>query len=38
MTCFGDPAEGQTPFWQWNYWVLLLRDLSWWVAGEDEHF
>ncbi len=38
LTCFGDPAEGQTPFWKWDYWVLLLRDLSWWVAGEDQHF
>ena len=38
MTCFGDPAEGQTAFWKWDYWVLLLRDLSWWVAGQDEHF
>lgn len=38
LTCFGEPAEGQTPFWKWPYWVLLLRDLSWWVAGEDQHF
>ena len=38
MTCFGAPAESQTPFWQWNSWVLLLRDLAWWVAGQDEHF
>ena len=38
MTCFGDPAEGQTAFWKWDSWVLLLRDLSWWVAGADEHF
>jgi uncharacterized membrane protein len=50
MTCFGASppgplplageggADAKTPFWQWNYWVLLLRDLSWWVAGQDEHF
>jgi len=38
LTCFGEAAEGQTPFWKWPYWVLLLRDLSWWVAGADEHF
>jgi len=38
MTCFGAPGEGQTPFWQWRSWVLLLRDLAWWVAGQDEHF
>jgi hypothetical protein len=38
MTCFGSPAESQTPFWQWRSWVLLLRDLAWWVAGHDEHF
>jgi len=38
MACLGSPREGQTPFWQWSSWLLLLRDLSWWVAGEDEHF
>ena len=38
MTCFGTAAEAQTPFWQWRSWVLLLRDLAWWVAGQDEHF
>lgn len=38
MTCFGAPTEAQTPFWQWRSWILLLRDLAWWVAGEDRHF
>ena len=39
ITCFGSPAESQTPFWQWRSWVLLLRDLAlWWAAGQDEHF
>jgi uncharacterized membrane protein len=38
MTCFGAPAESQTPFWQWRSWILLLRDLAWWTAGQDEHF
>jgi uncharacterized membrane protein len=38
MTCFGAPAGAQTPFWQWRSWVLLLRDLAWWAAGQDEHF
>lgn len=38
MTCFGNPAESQTPFWQWRSWVLLVRDLAWWVAGQDQHF
>jgi uncharacterized membrane protein len=38
LTCFGEAGEGQMPFWKWPYWVLLLRDLSWWVAGADEHF
>jgi uncharacterized membrane protein len=38
MTCFGSPATSQTPFWQWRSWVPLLRDLAWWVAGQDEHF
>ncbi len=28
----------KVPFWEWDYWVVLLRDLSWWVAGEDGHF
>jgi len=27
-----------TPFWQWRSWVLLLRDLAWWTAGQDDHF
>jgi len=38
MTCFGAPGEAQTPFWKWRSWVLLLRDLAWWTAGQDEHF
>jgi uncharacterized membrane protein len=38
MTCFGAPADSQTPFWRWRSWVLLLRDLTWWTAGQDEHF
>ena len=38
MTCFGAPVESQTSFWQWRSWVLLLRDLAWWAAGQDEHF
>jgi hypothetical protein len=38
MTCFGAPAASQTPFWQWRSWVVLLRDLAWWAAGQDEHF
>jgi uncharacterized membrane protein len=49
MTCFGGPDEprtretaspqaASTPFWQWRSWVVLLRDLAWWVAGQDEHF
>jgi uncharacterized membrane protein len=38
MTCLGSPAEGQTPFWQWSSWLNFLRDLSWWVAGQDDHF
>jgi hypothetical protein len=38
MTCFGAPAPSQTPFWRWRSWVLLLRDLAWWTAAQDEHF
>jgi uncharacterized membrane protein len=38
MTCFGSPDASQTAFWQWRSWVTLLRDLAWWVAGQDEHF
>ena len=38
MTCFGSPTGSQTPFWQWRSWVVLLRDLAWWTAGQDERF
>jgi uncharacterized membrane protein len=38
MTCFGSPAGSQMPFWEWGSWIPLLRDLAWWVAGQDEHF
>ncbi|MHB9129456.1 MAG: glutamine amidotransferase [Armatimonadota bacterium] len=38
LTCFGDPAEGKTPFWKWSGWPTFLRDLSWWTAGDDQHF
>jgi len=38
MTCFGAPADSQTPFWRWRSWVVLLRDLAWWAAGQDQHF
>jgi uncharacterized membrane protein len=38
MTCFGSPEKSQTPFWQWRSWVNLVRDLAWWVSGQDEHF
>lgn len=38
MTCFGAPTESQTPFWKWRSWINLLRDLAWWVAGQDERF
>ena len=27
----GDPVEGQTPFWAWNAWPHLLRDVFWWA-------
>lgn len=38
MAPFGAPNDSQTPFWQWRSWVLVLRDLAWWVAGQDERF
>ena len=27
----GDPAAGATPFWAWDGWVTLLREVSWWA-------
>ncbi len=36
LTPLGAPAAGQTPFWQWEAWPLLLRDLCWWTGGEDD--
>lgn len=38
LTPLGAPAPGQVPFWQWDNWTLFLRDICWWVGGEDEHF
>jgi uncharacterized membrane protein len=38
ITCFGSPTKDQAAFWQWPSWLLLLRDLAWWTAGEDQHF
>jgi len=38
MVPFGSPGESQTPFWRWRSWVVLVRDLAWWTAGQDEHF
>lgn len=32
----GDPAEGQTGFWEWDDWVYLLRDASWWTMQHRE--
>ncbi len=34
MTCHGDPAKGEIPFWNWSEWPILLRDLSWWTTGQ----
>ncbi len=35
-TCHGAPAPGQAPFWEWEQWPLLLRDLCRWTAHETE--
>jgi len=32
----GDPAEGQTGFWDWDDWIYLLRDVSWWTMQHGE--
>ena len=30
--------KGQTPFWEWDDWKYLLRQLNWWVLKEDTRF
>ncbi|MDP7130277.1 MAG: hypothetical protein QF437_07305 [Planctomycetota bacterium] len=32
----GDPAEGQTGFWEWDDWIYLLRDATWWAKRHRE--
>ena len=36
LTCHGDPQAGQTAFWQWAPWPILLRDLCWWTSGRED--
>ncbi|MFA6294476.1 MAG: glutamine amidotransferase [Victivallales bacterium] len=36
MTCHGDPATGENPFWSWNAWPVFLRDLCWWSTGRED--
>lgn len=35
-TCHGNPQPGQTPFWDWSPWPMLLRDLMWWTTGTED--
>jgi len=32
----GDPADDQTGFWEWDDWVYLLRDATWWAMQHRE--
>lgn len=36
MTCHGDPASGENPFWVWPAWTLFLRDICWWTTGKED--
>ena len=41
VVCVLGRAEGtmpkeHLPFWQWQYWPLLLRDAGWWAVGYSE--
>ncbi len=36
MTCHGDPATGENPFWNWPAWPVFLRDLCWWITGKED--
>jgi uncharacterized membrane protein len=36
MTCYGDPATGENPFWIWPTWTLFLRDICWWTTGKED--
>jgi len=32
----GTMSKEHLPFWQWQYWPLLLRDAGWWAVGYSE--
>ena len=34
----GTLGKGKTPFWQWDDWAYLLRQVYWWVCRRDEYF
>ena len=34
----GSFGEGETPFWEWEDWIYLLRQLNWWVLKENHRF
>ncbi|MBI4023846.1 MAG: hypothetical protein HY360_02630 [Verrucomicrobia bacterium] len=43
VACFlgvpmGSFDKGQTPFWEWDDWKYLFRQLIWWVMKEDDRF
>jgi uncharacterized membrane protein len=34
----GECGAGRTPFWEWEEWPTLLRQLQWWLLREDYRF
>lgn len=34
----GAMGKGETPFWKWQDWSYLLRQVIWWVARRDDQF
>ena len=38
LTAHGAPAKGDVPFWQWRAWPTVLRNVIWWITGQDHRF
>ena len=34
----GESKDGQTPFWKWDDWKYLVRQLGWWLLKDDQRF
>jgi len=34
----GTLERGRLPFWEWSDWKYLLRQVLWWLGGNDHHF